>query len=117
MSHSRLPIGRMRITTRQITRDHYRRIVVWRGQTGSEVRVVEFEGRIAPVSRGTSGRDVRRVQGDSSPQQYVVAVEAAWGIVKGDEMWADADGGPQRYRVVAVDSLPHGQQAILEFLQ
>jgi len=113
MSHSILPLKTMRQTSAVITLDHFQRIELWRGATGAEVQTYVFSGRIAPAAGGVSGRDERPLPGDVSPQYYVMEIDASWDVVPGDEAWT----GAARYRVVAVDPLPHHQQVLMELLQ
>lgn len=113
MSHSVLPLQEMRRTEAVITRDHFMQIALWRGSTGSEVRLYQWQGRIAPATGGVSGRDVQTLPGDVSPQYYVMTVNSAWDVRPGDEAWTDSG----RYRVVSVDVLPHDKQVLMELLQ
>lgn len=113
MSHSVLPIGAMRQTSAVIGLDHFQRIELWRGATGAEVRNYVFSGRVAPAAGGIAGRDEQTLPGDVSPQYYVMEINPEWDVIPGDEAWT----GAARYRVVAVDPVPHHQQVLMQLLQ
>ena len=113
MCHSVLPLGLMRQTEKVIARDHFVKIELWRGTAGAETRLHTWQGRIALASGGISGRDVKTLPGDVSPNHYVMAVNSAWDVRPGDEAWT----ATARYRVVAVDPLPHSKQVLMELLQ
>lgn len=113
MSHSVLPIGAMSHASAVIQLDHFQQIDLWRGATGAEERKYTFSGRIAPAAGGVSGRDRQTLPGSVSPQYYVMEVDSTWDVVPGDEAWTKS----ARYRVVAVDPVPHHQQVLMQLLQ
>lgn len=107
--NSRLGRGRMRYVSDRIVDDNFTTVKIWRD--GSKIATLRT--RIAPTTRGTAGRDRRPVQGDVSPQTYVMAVPKGTTVQSGDDVWAGSD----RYRVVSVDRVPQGRQVIMERLQ
>jgi hypothetical protein len=80
-------------------------VEVWRGQT----RVAAFQTRIAIVSSAALGRDVQRVQGNAAHTFRVMNVPTEVTLRTDDEVW----DGSARYRVVSLDIVPNGSQALL----
>lgn len=113
MSPSILPLRAMRQTDGAIARDHFVMIALWRGDAGAEAQLYKWRGRIAAASGGTSGRDVKTLPGNVSPNHYVMMVNSEWDVRPGDEAWT----ATARYRAVAVDALPHVKQVLMELLQ
>jgi len=96
-----------------MVRDSFLTVVVLRPVSGSDERVACFQTRIAQATSAIALRDKRPLQGDAPDQHYVMPVPDASDVKNGDTVWA----GDDRYRVIAVDGLPPGRQAILEGIQ
>ncbi len=112
-SHSKMQ-GPPLVRTRQvICQDRYVHVSVYR----DDERIADFQGRIAGANNATAGRDAQDVRGDSSPNFYVMAINAQLArdgvIVQGDEVWTT----DWRYRVVSVNVFEHETQVLMRHIQ
>lgn len=89
--------------------DNFVTVVLRRPVSGVDSFVTAFRTRIAMTATPTATRDARAVIGDA-PAQYYTMPCYAYDVRPDDTVWA----GNARYRVVGVDQLPGGGQALLQ---
>ena len=113
MSQGLLHGVRLNLDVERMVRDNFTTVLIRRPSSGVDAQVASFRTRIAQATAAVASRDTRSIPGDAPSLYYVMPVPDATVLEMGDTVWAES----ARYRVVAVDSLPGGDQAILEGIQ
>ena len=112
-SHSQMHTPTMVQTGQVILRDHYEHVTIYR----DDERIADLQARIASTTSATVGRDAQDVRGDSSPNYFVMVINAQYArdgvVVQGDEVWTTT----RRCRVIAVEKYEHDAQVTLRHIQ
>ena len=114
MSKGRLQNRPMRRATMFVIEDNPSYVRIYREIDMKEVQIGQgFHTHIAPTDRQLTGRDIETVMGHSGPQMNVMNAPLHEDIEKDDIAWT----GDQRYRIIALDKMPHALQVLMRQLQ
>ena len=114
MSKGRLLTTNLRRAAVFVIQDIPVYVRIYREIALSEVQIGEgFHTHIAPTDRQLTGRDLGDVLGQTGPQMNIMNAPLNQDVTVEDIVWTS----DQRFRVIAIDDLPHGKQVLMRQLQ